>query len=399
MNKKNISDLAYFGGKPLFRSPRPHGQLAIPDKEAFFRIVHSIHSNSHEDNCRQLTNELEQRLCDIHQTKHCVVFSNACIALILLMDILAEGRRGEVIMPSFTYAGLPYLAQWAGQKPRFCDVDWATHTLDPENVEKSICEETTAILAVHNVNSPCWIDELEAIASQNNVPIIFDSVHAIHCSYKGYPIGRFGRAEVFSLHATKVLNGFEGGYVTLNDSSLADELRIKRNFGMNGNREVIATGLDARLNEFHVACALASIDRQPEIIENNKQRLLAYQRYFNDIPGLELVPYHNYDKRMNYEYPLLVVKPSWPIKRDTLVDMLRAENALVRPYYKSQLHLKNCFYETSEQPPSLPVTEALSQLIMHMPAGELVNIKDIKKLGSLMKFIYLNSSRICERLS
>lgn len=399
MNKKNISDLAYFGGTPLFSSPRPHGQLALPKDSAFFNLARSIYFNQQSTDNHPLARELERRLSDIHQTKHCIVFANACLALILLMDILADGRHGEVIMPAFTYAGLPHLAQWAGQKPRFCDVDWETHTLDPTGVEENICEETTAILAVHNVNSPCQIDELEAIATQHDTPIIFDSVHAIHCSYKGQPIGCFGKAEVFSLHATKLLNGFEGGYVTSNDSNLAETLRMKRNFGMDENGEVTTMGLDARLNEIHAVCALASIEQQAEIIERNRQRFLAYNKYFSDIPGLEWVPYRNDDEKINYEYPLLLVDPSWPIQRDTLVTLLRAENALVRPYYSSTLHLLGQFSNSSEPPPSLPITEALSRMIIHMPAGELLNEEDIKELGALMKFIYVNSHNILERLS
>ena len=115
------------------------------------------------------------------------------------MEIIANGRHGEVIMPAFTYAGLPHLAQWAGQMPCFCDIEHDTHTLNPVEVEKCINKNTTSIQAVHQVNSPCRIDELEAIASKYNVPLFYNGVHGVHCTYRGRPIGGFGRAEVFNL--------------------------------------------------------------------------------------------------------------------------------------------------------------------------------------------------------
>ena len=161
-----MHDLALFGGPPLFETVRPIGQLAIPDEEEFFRRARSIYA------CRRITNngpllkELEEELAKIHSVNKCIAFANACLSLVLLMDILAKGRKGEVIMPAFTYAGLPHLAQWAGQRPCFCDIDPDTHTLDLLEVEKNINQNTTSIMAVHQVNSLCKINELELLASE-----------------------------------------------------------------------------------------------------------------------------------------------------------------------------------------------------------------------------------------
>ena len=47
-------------------------------------------------------------------------------------------------------------------------------------------------------------------------------------------IGGFGRAEVFSFHATKFCNTFEGGAVVTNDDELAKKMRLMRNFGFGG---------------------------------------------------------------------------------------------------------------------------------------------------------------------
>lgn len=398
MSKLKVDDLAWFGGKPLFDSWRPFGQLALPEEEKFFARARSIYACKRITNNGPLVRELEHRLAVMHQVGHCITFANACLALILLMEIIADGRHGEVIMPAFTYAGLPHLAQWAGQRPRFCDVDWQSHTLDPAKVEKAICEDTTAILAVHNVNSPCRIDELEKLAGDSETPLIFDSVHGIHCTYRGQPIGAFGRAEVFSLHATKLLNGFEGGYITTNDNRLANTLRLKRNFGISGEAEVSFLGLNAKLNEIHAASALSCLEDLPRVIGRNRQRLLAYHEHFHGIPGLSWIPYQDENERMNYEFALLVVDPSWPIKRDEIVKLLRAENALARPYYSPPLHL-SAHCPDFINPPALPVTEQLSRTIIHMPVGELLSQEDIARLGEFFRFMHKDACGIAERLN
>lgn len=397
MHKQHISDLALFGGTPIFATARPIGQLAMPDEEEFFRRARSIYDSKRITNNGPLVRELEGKLARIHQVENCVAFANACLCIVVLLEILSDGRSGEVIMPAFTYAGLPHLAQWAGQMPCFCDIEHDTHTLDPTEVGKCINKNTTSIMAVHQVNSPCKIEDLEVIALKHNVPLFYDSVHGVHCTYKGRPIGGFGRAEVFSLHATKLLNGFEGGYITTNDRHLADVLRQKRNFGIVGEADIVTIGLNAKLNELHAAAAMACLKGQKEIIERNRCRLDAYHKEFQGIPGLSWIPYQDKEERMNYEFSLLNIGPDFPFERDYIVNMLRAENAMAQPYYSPPLHLsQHC--PKSITPPLLPVTENLARTIIQMPVGELVSLEDIAIMGDFFRFIYNHAKNIRQRL-
>ena len=101
---------------------------------------------------------------------------------------------------------------------------------------------------------------------------------------------------------------------------------------------------------------------------------------------------------MNYEFALLVVDPSWPIKRDVIVKLLRAENALARPYYSPPLHL-SAHCPDFINPPALPVTEQLSRTIIHMPVGELLSQEDIARLGEFFRFMHKDAYAIAERLN
>lgn len=394
--KKRIEDLAWFGGAPMFGSVRPIGQLAMPDEKLFFDGLRSIYRTRRMTNNGPLVQELEKRLAALHQVAHCVAYANASLALVALLEIAAGGRRGEVIMPAFTYVGLPHIAQWAGQRPRFCDIDAVTHTLDPGAVAAAITPGTTAVLAVHQVNSPCFIEELAAICKARGVPLVFDSVHGIHCTYKGRPIGGFGIAEVFSLHATKLLNGFEGGYVTTHDGSLAYALKTARNFGIVGETEVAGLGFNAKLNEIHAACALASLPKQAEIVEGNLRRVRAYRERFAGIPGLSWVLYPA-GERSSYEFALLDVDRDWPVGRDALVDLMLRENARGRPYYSPPIH-RSTHCPDFIDPPSLPVTEDLARRFIQMPVGELVSLDDIAMLAEWFAFVHDQGADIAARM-
>jgi dTDP-4-amino-4,6-dideoxygalactose transaminase len=302
--KEKITDLALFGGSVLFKEPRPTGQLYLPDEAVFFNYLDEIYHTKRLTNNGQLVRLLEQRLAHYHQTKHCIAVANAGLGIILVLKHYANTKQGNVILPSFTYPGLKHIVRWADQIPNYCDIDYHTHTLDPKQVESRIQENTSAILAVHQVNSPCYINELQEIASSADIPLIFDSVHGIGCSYHGVPVGGFGAAEIFSLHATKVLNGFEGGYITTNNDDLANSLCSMRNFGFQGRDQVTTLGLNAKLNEIHAAMALASLAEINHVIHSNKLRYDEYCHLFRKIPELSMLPYNNNEEN-NYELPIL----------------------------------------------------------------------------------------------
>lgn len=394
--KQGVNDLAIFGGKPLFSSVRPIGQLALPPSDIFFQHAKNIFSSKRLTNNGPLSTALEKKLCEIHGTNECVAFCNASIAIVALLKILSIFQKKEVIMPAFTYPGLPHLAQWAGMKPRFCDINPVTHTLSAKSVENNISSDTGIILGVHQVNSPCEVDLLQKTASKHSIPLIFDSVHGVGCTYKRRPIGGEGIAEVFSLHATKIINGFEGGYVTTNNTSLADELRLIRNFGFSGEDNVTMCGFNGKLNEIHAAMGLSSIEIIDEIIKKNKKRYEYYLTFFNHIPDCSIVRYPVGEK-YNFEFSLLDISPDCLLSRDYMVKILRKENALARPYYSPPLHLSE--HMPAGLPiPSLPVTESEAKRYIQMPVGELVDRTTIECLSELFSFIHENQQTILEKL-
>lgn len=391
MLKRKVEDLAYFGGDRLFDSIRITGQLSMSNQDVFFDRLREIYRNRVWTNSGPLAKELELRLKEFHGTAECVVLANACFGLIMLLKQFAGARRGEVLLPAFSYRGLPHVVRWAGQRPRYCDVLRQTHTLNIEQVAKSVGANTVAILAVHNVNALCEISELEILSGEAGVPLIFDSVYALGSTYRGKPTGAFGDAEVFSMHATKLLNGFEGGYITTNDRNLARALREMRNFGIQPDGSIAMLGLNAKLNEVHAAMALTNLSEIDAIVDQNTKRLETYQTAFRNIDGVSFAKYC--ENCGNRGLVLLEVEESFPLSRKQLIELLRAENALVRPYYDPPLH-KTLYHAGEPEYGKLPVSEDLCERYIQMPAGDFVSKADILELADFMRFLREHAQEI-----
>lgn len=211
MRKRVISDFAVFGGAPVFSSVRPISNLVRPDAEKFFNYSKIYYDSNRYIGDGSIIEVLEQRLVEFHQVRHCIVVSGGFWALVIAIKCLALPGKAEVIMPALTYRRLADCVAWAGLTPRFCEVDADRLCITAETARVCINEKTALILGVHPIVNCCDADGLELLSSEFDIPLMFDAVESVYETYKGRKIGGFGSAECFSVEASKLLNGFEGG--------------------------------------------------------------------------------------------------------------------------------------------------------------------------------------------
>jgi len=334
--KSKIDDLAIFGADSLFKDKLHVGRPNLGSRKKFHELVDDIFDRRWLTNNGPFVKEFEQCLANIVGTKHCIAICNATIGLELA--IRAAGLAGEVIVPSFTFVATAHALEWQGIKPVFCDVDPETHNIDPNRIEELITPQTTGIVGVHVWGRPCNIAALDMIASKYNLKLIFDAAHAFGCSYQGKPIGSFGDAEVFSFHATKFFNTFEGGMIATNDDNLAKKLRLMKNFGFAGKDSVIYIGTNGKMSEISAAMGIVGLESLAEFVSVNQRNYLAYKKIFRAMPGIKLISYDE-NESQNYQYIILEVdEETTGISRDIIVDFLSAENVLARRYFFPGAH-------------------------------------------------------------
>ena len=398
--KKSLSDLALFGGPTTFPPDeiRHVGAPNIGDRSHLLELINEILDRRWLTNNGPTVQEFEKEIAKAAGVKHCVAMSNATIAL----EIVARALdiRGEVIVPSLTFVATSHALWWQHITPVFCDVDPESFTLDPDRIEELLTPETTAIMGVHLWGRPCRIDKLTELAQRHNLKLIFDAAHAFGCTWNGKMIGGFGDAEVFSFHATKFLNTFEGGAVVTNNDELAAKLRMMKNFGFVGYDDVESIGINGKMSEVCAAMGLVSLEGSNQVIDTNYKHYQQYREELSNVDGIELLTYDD-EEKCNYQYIVTLVDDSVTgISRDQLMNLLWAENVRARRYFYPGCHrmepYNSLFPATAAR---LPVTESVLDRVLLLPTGTAVSAEDISRICEIMKFAVSHGEEIKQEMS
>jgi len=395
--KVRLGDLAIFGGSPAFSEKLHVGRPNIGDRQLLLGRINDILDRRWLTNNGPYVREFEQRVASMVGVKNCIAMCNGTVALEI--TIRAAELSGEVIVPSFTFVATAHALQWQEITPVFCDVNPRTHNIEPGKVEQMITPRTTGIIGVHLWGRSCDVEELTDIAQRYDLKLLFDAAHAFACSYNGQMIGSFGEAEVFSFHATKFLNTFEGGAVVTNDDDLAAKIRLMKNFGFAGYDDVVYVGTNGKMSEVAAAMGLTSLDSLDEFIFVNHRNYKDYQQELAEIPGVRLMTYSDTEK-CNYQYIVVEVDEAvTQVGRDELQETLWAENILARRYFYPGVHRMEPYRSYFPHAGLLmPNTERLARQVLCLPTGTAIGTDEISKICQIIRLAVAHGQEVHQRL-
>ena len=332
---RSAADLAVNGAAPLFKQPLHVGRPNIGNHERFLERARAILERQWLSNNGPVAQEFERAIADFLGVKHCVSMCNGTVALEIA--IRALGMQGEVIVPSFTFVATAHALQWQAITPVFADIDPQTHNLDPDSVRRMITPRTSGILGVHLWGRASAVEPLQSIADEFDLKLMFDASHGFGCSHDGRLLGNFGDCEVFSFHATKFFNTFEGGAIVTNDDELAQKMRLMRNFGFVDYDKVIYPGTNGKLTEISAAMGLTNLQELDHFVAVNWRNYELYRKGLSGLRGITLLDYDQAE-RNNFQYIVALVDDDFRTTRDELVAILHAENVLARKYFWPGCH-------------------------------------------------------------
>jgi dTDP-4-amino-4,6-dideoxygalactose transaminase len=391
-----LDQLAVFGGTPAFSDKLHVGRPNLGDRDAFLARVNDIWDRRWLSNHGPYVEQFEHRIADMIGVKHCIATCNGTIALEIA--IRACGLTGEVIVPSFTFIATAHALQWQEITPVFCDVD-DSHNLDPLQVESLITPRTTGIVGVHLWGRPCNTEALASIARRHDLRLLFDASHAFGASHGGRKIGSFGDAEVFSFHATKFINAFEGGAIVTDSDDLAQKIRWMKNFGFSGYDSVLHVGTNGKMTEVSAAMGLTSLDSLEAFITHNRSCYTQYQRELAGLPGVTMATYDD-GESCNYQYIVLEIDEALTgISRDDLVTVLHAENVLARRYFFPGCHGQEPYRSYFPHAKLLlPKTQQLTRRVLALPTGTAISPSEIGRICDLIRLIVSHGPIVAQRL-
>jgi dTDP-4-amino-4,6-dideoxygalactose transaminase len=390
----SLPRFAVFGERPLFAEAKPTGNLYRPSIDKFLGYSRAFYQSKRYTDDGELCRMLELRLAEFHAVERAVAVSSGFWGHVLAIAALAQPHRCEIIAPAFGYRRTDDMIAWAGFVPHFCDVDPETLGISVNTIKAALNDRTALILAPHPMVNCCDAQGIEKFGRDHGIPVIFDSVEAAYRNSNNRRIGGFGDAEVFSTHSTKLLNSFEGGYITTNSGHLADRLDHMKRFGLVG-ADTVKDGraLNAKLNEVHAAMALASLDEVDDQVALHRRKYDLYVAGLRNIDGLKLLE-HKESQRPDYRLIVVRIGDSWPLSREDTLRLLEAENVLARPYYAS---LTDKVVEYPRVCPELPVTEAICQDFMVLPSGAHVSEDDVEKIMDILTNIRRHGAELRAR--
>lgn len=197
-------------------------------------------------------------------------------ALYVAMRALELPPFSEVIVPAVTDPGGVMPVPLMNLIPVPADCAPSSYNIGAEQIAARLTEHTSAIIVAHIAGIPADMDPILELAATQNLPVIEDCSQAHGATYKGRPVGTFGKVAVFSTmfgkhHAT----GGQGGIVFTHDENLY--WRIRRHadrgkpFGLEGANENIVAALNCNMDELHAAIGRVQLRKLPEIVRRRRE--------------------------------------------------------------------------------------------------------------------------------
>jgi dTDP-4-amino-4,6-dideoxygalactose transaminase len=366
---------------PAFRTLLPIADPEGVPGDEFLEEVRGILES------KQLTNgayvrKFEEAAAEYLGVEHCVAVSSCTAGLLLVLKAL--DLRGEVILPSFTFHATAHAVVWNGLTPVFADCDAKTFCVAPEAVRAQVSIRTAGILAVHLFGNPAAVKELEEIASELQIPLVFDAAHAFGSISRGKHVGGFGTAEVFSFSPTKLVVAGEGGLVATRDARLAEKLRAARNYGDAGNYDPEVLGVNARMSEINAAMALHGLAGLDARIERRNEIRLRYERNLRDVAGIRFQEVSEGGRSTFKDFSAIVDEKEFGHSRDWLVELLHLENIGARKYFSPPVHRQK-LYSAMWDGRALPVTDSVSDGVVSLPIYSSLTDESVDKVCEVIR--------------
>ncbi len=355
---------ALLGGKPLAADPVRLVHPVLPAFDSMRAEIAETLSSGMVTKGAQLV-AFEQAVASHLGVDHAVAVSSCTTGLALTYRAL--GLNGPVIVPSFTFMATVSALIWAGATPRFVDIDPATTNLDLAAVRAALSPEVVGIVAVHNFGNPAAAHELEAIAANAGVPLVFDAAHGFGARYERQPVGRFGRTECFSLSPTKLLIAGEGGIVATNDAELARRIRVGREYGNDGHYGTEFAGINARMAEYNAILGRHSLLQLETAAENRRRYAALYREQLGDLPGIGFQSVRPADRCSYKDFSITLEAAEFGLSRNRLAAALAAEGIDSRAYYDPPVHQHTAYARYAPPAASLPQTIWLAARCLSLP--------------------------------
>ena len=355
----------------------------LPNLDEFHEMLNQIWDSKWITNNGSFHKQLEKALAEYLKVPYVSLFTNGTLPLITALQALHI--TGEVITTPYSFVATTHALWWNGIKPVFVDIDPSTGNIDPEKIESAITSRTTAIMPVHVYGKPCDTKKIQSIADKYGLKVIYDAAHAFGVEVNGESVLNAGDLSTLSFHATKVYNTIEGGAMIMHDEQTKKRIDYLKNFGFHGETEVIAPGINSKMDEVRSAYGILNLRQVDAAIEARHQVAVKYRNalrkvegitFFDDMPGVK----HNYSY-----FPIFIDAEKYGMSRNELYEKMKASNVMGRRYFYPLISEFSTYKGLeSSRKDNLPNAHKMADSVICLPMHHMLSEEDVEKIIKLI---------------
>ncbi|MBO5131944.1 MAG: DegT/DnrJ/EryC1/StrS family aminotransferase [Paludibacteraceae bacterium] len=355
----------------------------LPNLDEFHSLLKEIWNSKWITNNGSFHKRLESELASYLKVPFVSLFTNGTLPLITALQALRI--TGEVITTPYSFVATTHALWWNGIKPVFIDIDLQTGNIAPDKIEAAITPKTTAIMPVHVYGKPCDTRKIQDIANKYGLKVIYDAAHAFGVEVSGESILNAGDMSTLSFHATKVYNTIEGGALVMHDEETKKRIDYLKNFGFAGETEVVAPGINSKMDEMRAAYGLLNLRQVDAAIEARHQVAIKYREGLRDVDGISFMEDMPGVKH-NYSYfPIFVDAEKYGMTRDELYFKMKEAKVLGRRYFYPLISEFSTYCGLpSSSKENLPNAHKMADSVICLPMHHELGDEEIKRILELI---------------
>ena len=331
----------------------------------------------------------EKKFSKLIKTKYAISMNSCTSALECSLKVIK--KKGEVIIPSWTWVSTANAVLNTGNSPVFADVDINSRNITFDEIKKKITKKTIAVIVVHYAGLPCEMDKIVQLLKKKKITLIEDSAETLGGTWKKKYTGSFGTG-CFSFFPTKNITTTEGGMLTTNDKKKFLEIKkiiahgiLKKKNNVFWHREAVLPGHNYRLPNHLAALGISQLSRLKFF---NKKRNLIAKKYDNFLKKFDnLFEVQKINKNLTHSYQMYTFLVRSDL-RDNFLFFMKKKGIEVSAHFVPPLHKQNYLKKYFKY--KLPNTEILSKKIVTLPIYPNLKHSEILQVLKIIKKWVMN---------
>jgi len=345
--------------------------------------------------------ELELKLAEYTNAKHCISCSSGSDALIMALMAHGIGEGDVVVTTPFTFIATAEAIKLVGAKPLFVDIDIDTFNLSPRLLEETleaiasnqvtihsnICNDIKDIKAIMTVDLfglPADAAAINKIANKYGLIVIEDSAQAFGGSVDGAMASNLADIGCTSFFPAKPLGCYgDGGAIFTNNDEIAAILTSIRVHGQGLHKyENIRLGLTGRLDTIQAAVLLPKLEVLDAEIKLRQNVAQLYTSKLSKIADITTPSIPDGYTSAWAQYTLMAKDDE---HRTQIMEHLKNNDIPTAIYYPIPLHEQKVFNSLEYAPDAFEVSSNVAKRVFSLPMHPYLQAEDIDKICKLIE--------------